>query len=64
MTARDVRYGRQGGRVTAWVPVEGETVRVRCACPDVAFWTVIPGDVGKPCWTCNEPLVPAEVVAA
>lgn len=63
MTARDIRFGRQGGRVTAWQPVEGNLVRVTCQCADVRFWDVIPADVGKPCWTCGAPLTREKAAA-
>ena len=63
MTARDIRYGRQGGRVVAWQDMEGDLVRVTCQCADVSWWLVIPTDVGKACWTCGAPLT-VEAAAA
>ena len=54
MTARDIVYGRQGGRVEKWKePAPGEcrpTVTVACDC---GRWQVARRDIGKPCWTCK-----------
>lgn len=54
MTATDIRYGRQGGRVVPWVEMPGDTVVVVCLCSNT--WLVVARDVGRPCWTCGAPL--------
>lgn len=58
MTARDIVFGRQGGRVEKWkTPAHGEcrpAVTVSCAC---GRWTVSARDVGRSCWTCGEAFV-------
>lgn len=61
MTARDIVYGRQAGRVEKWKqPAAVEcrpAVRVQCSC---GFWTVARRDVGRPCWTCGDAFVLVE----
>lgn len=64
MTARDIVYGRQGGRVEKWKkPEPGEcraTATVQCDC---GRWQVARRAVGQPCWSCGQRLVlVAEIV--
>lgn len=58
MTARDVVYGRRGGRIEKWkTPAPGEcrpTATVVCDC---ARWLVSVRDVGGRCWSCGGELV-------
>ena len=58
-SARDLRYGRQGGR---WLPLQTDAEQAEafaavaiygaCFC---TYWWLISADVGSICRHCNEP---------
>jgi hypothetical protein len=63
--ARDLRFGRRGGR---WLPLltdaqqaeafataieDGRIVHAECIC---TYWWLAPCDIGTPCGSCAEPM--------
>lgn len=52
MTARDLVYGRQAGRVLPWASVPGAFAAV-CDC---TAWLAVEANLGEPCGCCGAPI--------